>query len=177
MTPRDRTGAACLSGYTSAVAMPTVASTSNAATTGRGRHWVRSRVDARSIAATLRRRDDALPAPAALGGEQLQLALRRVHEDVLTRGPDGERRVQRARVAIPTAGHLRDERFVSPVQGGEPAAPAHDLRMPAVAGPLERDHVPRRMQLAVLTEQVGAAEQRRIDVPDPHLAQAKALAV
>src|SRR4051812_2694211 len=150
MTPSDRTGAACLSGYTSAVAMPTVASTSNAATTGRGRHWVRSRVDARFIAPTLRRRDDALPAPAALGGEQLQLTLRRVHEDVLTRGPGGEQRIEWARVAIPAAGHLSNQRLVSPVQGGEPAAPAHDLGVVGVAGPLERDHVPRRMQLAVL---------------------------
>src|SRR5690606_10205075 len=94
--------------------------------------------------------------------------VRRINEDVLHVGTRGKRRIERRMVTIAAPLHFRHERLVSQIERLQPAFPPARLRMPAVAGQPSGQNIPQAMQLAMLAEQMAAAQQARIDVPDPH---------
>jgi hypothetical protein len=71
-------------------------------------------------------------------------------------------------VAEAATAHLGDLGVVARVEGSEPAAPAHGLRVIAVAALARRQDRPDGMELAVLAEQVPVAQRSGVEVPDTH---------
>ena len=77
--------------------------------------------------------------------------------------------IERAGVVVAPTAHLGDQGLVAGVERRQPAAPPQDLGVPGVAGPALGEDRPDRVQLAVLSQQVGAAQPSGLDVPDPHV--------
>jgi hypothetical protein len=100
--------------------------------------------------------------------EPLALCFHGVDELRLLRHARGKARVERARVAEAATAHLGDLGVVAHVEGSEPAAPAHGLRVIAVAPLARRQDRPDGMELSVLAEQVPVAQRSGVEVPDAH---------
>src|SRR5690606_25355718 len=107
-------------------------------------------------------------AGAGFGAEDRELFGGRVDESGLGVGTGGQGGIEGRAVPVAAPLHLGDEGLVPPVEGGETSFPAARFRMAAVAGSVEGEDVPERVQLAVLAEEVAPAEERRVHVPDPH---------
>jgi len=92
------------------------------------------------------------PAGARVLREALALCFHGVDELRLLRHARGKARVERARVAEAATAHLGDLGVVAHVEGSEPPAPAHGLRVIAVARLARRQDRPHGMELSVLAE-------------------------
>jgi len=69
--------------------------------------------------------------------------------------------------------HFCDQLLMPQIKGLQATSPAQSLRMPGIAFFPKRQNRPDTMKLPVLPEQVVAAQQSRLKVPDPHLPAAR----
>ena len=107
-------------------------------------------------------------AGAGFGAEEVELAVGWIDEAILHGETGGQGSVEGTPVLISATSHLRDELLVPLEQGAEPSLPAHRFGVPGVAGAIQRQHVPDRVEFAVLTKQMRPAKERGIDIPNAH---------
>ena len=100
--------------------------------------------------------------------EALALHLHGIHELGLPRRARGVASIERTCVPEAATAQLCDLRVVSCVEGGEPPAPAHRLRVIAIAPLARGQDRPDGMELAVLAEQVPVAQRSGVEIPDAH---------
>ncbi len=105
---------------------------------------------------------------AGLGAQDLQLLVDRIDQNVLLFGADGECGIESREMLITAARQLRDQRFMTVKQCAQLADPASGFGMLAVSSFIVNQDVPKAVQLAMLAQQVTAAKQRGIDIPNAH---------
>jgi hypothetical protein len=71
-------------------------------------------------------------------------------------------------VLVASALHLLDQRLVTSIEGSQLPSPAQRFRVVGIAGLALGEDGPDRVELAVLPEQVVAAQHVRRQIPDPH---------
>jgi len=100
------------------------------------------------------------------------LAFRRLEKFVLPGQAARPPLIERGLVAISAARHFRHELLVPPVEGRQFPPPAQRFRMAGIAFLPVHQNAPQGVKLAMLAEEVLAAEARRRKIPDSHVSGA-----
>ena len=69
---------------------------------------------------------------------------------------------------IPSPSHLANQRLVPPIEGSELPFPPQRLGMTGITLPALREDGPDGVELAMLAQQMVAAQRLRSEVPYPH---------
>jgi hypothetical protein len=105
---------------------------------------------------------------ASLIAEDRELGFQGIDEVVLYRGAGRLSRIERARMSIAPARHLLHQCVVPLVEGRELAAPTARFRVLGVSLAIFGKNSPEPVELAMLAEQMRAAQERRRQIPDSH---------
>lgn len=100
--------------------------------------------------------------------ENRELRVQGIDEAVLNGGAGRVSLIERAGVPVAPVCHLLHQCLVPLVEGRQLAAPAARFRVMGVSLAIFDKNAPEPVELAMLSEQVLPAEERRRYVPDPH---------